>query len=93
MGEEKRYKVYFIYDVHDHALKFPLQAEVERNGDGSYIVTNIRLRSEKEGSLLPPVQLKKINGVWIFADNGKESNLSKSIGMEIDEHQIKKHEQ
>jgi hypothetical protein len=87
MAEQKRYNVYFIYDVHDHALKFPLQAEVEHNADGSYTVTNIRLRSEKEGSLLPPVQLKKINGVWIFADNGKESNLSKSIGMEIDEHE------
>jgi hypothetical protein len=87
MEEQKRFKVHFDYDVHDHALKFALQAEVQHNGKGLYTVTNIRLRSSKEGSLLPPVQLKKINGVWVFEDNEKESNLSQSIGKEIDEHE------
>ncbi|HXB09909.1 MAG TPA: hypothetical protein VNW04_22450 [Puia sp.] len=78
------YIVFFTYDVQDHALKFPLKAEVECIVPGVYTVTNIRPELQDEGSLLPPIRIRKENGSWIFVDNGQESNLSASIGRAID---------
>lgn len=78
------YTIFFTYDVQDHALEFHLQAEIECVAPGIYTVTNIRLQVQDEGSLLPPIRLKKENGVWIFVDSGQESNLSATIGRAID---------
>jgi hypothetical protein len=87
MEEQKRYTVNFIYDVQDHALKFPLQAEVKSNDGGIYTVENIRLQSDERGCLLPPLQLQKVDWKWIFVDNGKESELSSAIGKAIEAHE------
>jgi hypothetical protein len=70
--------------VQDHALKFPLKAEVEYVTSGIYTITNIRGDSQDEGALLPPIQLRKEDGVWISVDNGQESNLSATIGQAIE---------
>lgn len=78
------YIVFFTYDVQDHNLKFPLKAEVDCSVPGIYTITNIRPESQDEGALLPPIRLKKENGVWIFVDNGQESNLTATIGRAID---------
>jgi hypothetical protein len=78
------YTIFFTYDVQDHALQFPLQAEVECSVPGIYTITDIRPEAQDEGSLLPPIRLKKEDGVWIFLDNGQESNLSTTIGRAID---------
>jgi hypothetical protein len=77
--------VFFTYDVQDHALRFPLKAEVERTGPGIYTISNIRPQAQEEGSLLPPIRLMKEHGKWIFLDNGQESNLSATIGRAIEE--------
>lgn len=79
------YTIFFTYDVKDHDLKFPLQADVECAVPGVYTVTNIRPDSQEDGSLLPPIRLKKQNGIWIFVDNGQKSNLSATIGQAIDD--------
>ena len=84
MEKHAPYIILFTYDVQDHALKFPLKAEVEYVTSGIYTITNIRAESQDEGSLLPPIQLRKENGVWIFVDNGQESNLSATIGQAIE---------
>ncbi|HLZ87152.1 MAG TPA: hypothetical protein VKQ52_07930 [Puia sp.] len=78
--------IFFIYDVRDHALKFSLKAEVVCNDAGVYTVSNIRPESsDNDGVLLPPIQLKKENGGWIFLDNGQESILSNTIGRAIED--------
>jgi len=76
--------VFFTYDVQDHGLQFPLKAEVECTAAGIYTVTDIRPESQQEGSLLPPIRIKKENGEWIFVDNGQPSNLSSTIGRAIE---------
>ena len=76
--------VFFTYDVQDHGLQFPLKAEVKCTAPGVYTITNIRPESQEEGSLLPPIRIKKENGVWIFLDNGQASNLSGTIGRAIE---------
>jgi len=84
MEGNKAYIIFFTYDVQDHNLKFPLQADVECTAPGIFTITNIRAESQEEGSLLPPVRIKKENGVWLFVDNGQESNLSSTIGQAIE---------
>jgi len=84
MERNAAHTIYFIYDVQDHHLQFPLKAVVECTASGIYTVTNIRPELQDEGSLLPPIQIKKENGVWIFLDNGQESNLSRTIGRAIE---------
>ncbi len=84
MAGNTPYTIYFTYDVEDHALKFSLKAEVECASPGIYTITNIRPESQDDGSLLPPIRLKKENGVWIFLDNGQDSNLSATIGRAIE---------
>ena len=85
MEGDQPYIILFTYDANDHALKFPLKAEVKCSIPGVYTITNIRQVEQNEGSLLPPIRLKKSNGTWVFLDNGKESNLSVAIGRAIDE--------
>jgi hypothetical protein len=84
MEGNKPYIIFFTYDVQDHRLTFPLTAEVECTVPGIYTISNIRPESQDEGALLPPIQLKKENGAWLFVDNAQESNLSNSIGRAIE---------
>ena len=83
--ENQKRTISFVYDVHDHSLKFPLKAAVERTGTDIYTITDIRLDNQENGSLLPPIQLVKKDGHWVFLDNNKESNLSTTIGQAIDQ--------
>jgi hypothetical protein len=85
MEKQNSYTVYFTYDVNDHSLKFPLQAEVECAASDVYIVTNIRQEGHHDGSLLPSIRLGKDNGVWIFLDTKTASLLSAAIGAAIDD--------
>lgn len=84
MEDNKPYIIFFTYDVQDHDLKFALKAEVECAVPGIYTITNIRPEAQEEGSLLPPIRIRKENGVWLFVDNGQESNLSATIGQAIE---------
>ncbi|HEV2478632.1 MAG TPA: hypothetical protein VGS79_03175 [Puia sp.] len=85
MEDQQYHTIHFVYDVHDHSLKFPMKADVQCTAPGIYTVTNIRLSSEDEGSLLPPMQLGKKNGQWLILDNNQQSNLGTTIGNAIDE--------
>lgn len=88
MENQQYHTISFVYDVHDHSLKFPLKADVLCTAPGIYTITNIRPSNQDNGSLLPPIQLAKKEGHWIFLDNNKESNLSTTIGQAIDERGI-----
>jgi hypothetical protein len=84
MERNVAHTIFFTYDVQDHHLQFPLKAVVRCSAPGVYTITDIRPESQDEGSLLPPIQLKKEGGIWIFLDNGQESNLSRTIGQAIE---------
>jgi hypothetical protein len=87
MAKQLSYTVYFTYDVNDHSLKFPLRAEVEAIASGVYHITDIRQEGHGEGSLLPPIRLRKENGVWLFVDTETASRLSAAIGEAIDSYE------
>jgi hypothetical protein len=84
MDSQSLHTINFVYDVHDHALKFPLKAEVEQISPGVFEISNIRPDSQDHGALLPPIQLTRKDNKWIFVGNGQESNLSLTIGQAID---------
>jgi hypothetical protein len=84
MAEKKSHTVYFMYDVNDHSLKFPLSADVESEASGVYTITNIRQDGQHQGSLLPPIRLRKDGEVWVFVDTETASRLSAAIGSAID---------
>ena len=84
MEGNEAHTVFFMYNVQDHGLQFPLKAQVECTAPGVYTITDIRPESQDEGSLLPPISIQKLNGAWIFLDNGQESNLSATIGRAIE---------
>lgn len=85
MAEQNSYTVSFTYDANDHSLNFPLKADVEHAAAGVYVITNIRQESNGDGSLLPPIRLRKEDGVWVFVDTETASRLSAVIGAAIDE--------
>jgi hypothetical protein len=87
MSKQVSYTVYFTYDVNDHSLKFPLQAEVKGGSSGVYHITDIRQEGQGDGSLLPPIRLRKENGVWLFVDTETASRLSAAIGEAIDRYE------
>lgn len=87
MVKQLSYTVYFMYDVNDHSLKFPLQAGVEAAASGLYHITNIRLEGQGDGALLPPIRLRRENGVWLFMDTETASRLSAAIGEAIDRYE------
>ncbi|HWB94781.1 MAG TPA: hypothetical protein VG605_23155 [Puia sp.] len=88
MENQKHHTISFTYDVHDHSLKFPLKADVLCTAPGVYTITNIRPNNHDTGELLPPIQLAKKDGRWVFLDTNQESNLSSTIGQVIDERGI-----
>lgn len=91
MENQKHHTIEFLYDVHDHSLKFPLKADVQCTAPGVYLVTNIQLNNQDKGNsaLLPPMQLTKKEGRWIFLGNhNQESNLSRIIGQTVEERGI-----
>jgi hypothetical protein len=75
-----------MYDAIDHALHFPLKADVENTATDVYLITNIRQDCKGDGSLLPPIRLRKEDGVWVFVETESASRLSTLIGAAIDEH-------
>jgi len=91
MAEKKFYTIYFMYDVIDHSLRFPMRAEVEGADTGVYTITNIRQDGEHEGNgqhdggLLPPIKVQKEGGVWKILDMETTSRLSAAIGAAIDD--------
>ena len=50
-----------------------------------YVVSNFRTSHQKEGSILPSMQIRKKKGQWVHLDTGKTTQLSEVVGKAIDE--------
>jgi hypothetical protein len=66
------------------SVEVQLKGTIEHS-DGEYLIKDIRPAHKDNGSLLPPVKLKKVEGVWVHSDSLKSSNLSTAIGKALDE--------
>ena len=65
------------------SVEVELKGSIE-SSDGIYVIKDIRPAHKEAGSLLPPVKLKKVKGVWVHSDSLKPSNLSVAIGKALD---------
>jgi hypothetical protein len=68
------------------ALTVHLSAEIEMISGSTFLVSNIRRMASDESPLLPELKLIKDNGKWEHSETGKESNISKALGVAIDRH-------
>jgi hypothetical protein len=65
-------------------IEVMLNGRVDVIAKGTYIVKEIRTARNGTGSVLPPVIIKRKNGVWVHVDSEKETEWSLAIGKAID---------
>jgi hypothetical protein len=80
------YTIAFSFPLADGAVKVLLTAQVEkRPHELFYLVKHFRTHPSQQDSLLPDLIIRKVNGLWVHEESGKESVLSSAIGAAIDE--------
>lgn len=63
-----------------------LTAQVElHHSDPYYVISNFRTAHQKEGSILPPLKIRKKQGKWVHLDTGRPTQLSEVVGKAIDD--------
>jgi hypothetical protein len=80
----KPYSIHFSYEIIEEAIEFPLQANVTLMPNNTYLIGNIRHAGKASGTLLPPLNLMKYQGSWVYVDSKKETALSHTIGKAIE---------
>ena len=84
MDQLQPYTIQFIYEIAEDAIGFLLQASVTVISDSTYFIDDIRLAGKANGSLIPPIKLRKHGGNWIYTDSKKETTLSLAVGHAIE---------
>jgi hypothetical protein len=82
MKHEDKHIIHFSFRLME-SVEVRLKGNMEHL-DGIYSIRDIRAAHKEAGSLLPPVRLKKVEGVWVHSDSLKPSNLSVAIGKALD---------
>lgn len=85
MKHEEKNIIHFSFRLME-SVEVELKGSIE-SSDGIYLIKDIRPAHKEAGSLLPPVKLKKVKGVWVHSDSEKSSNLSIAIGKALDSKQ------
>jgi hypothetical protein len=83
MSQQDRNIIHFVFRLME-SVEVQLKGTFEHPDDGIYFIRDIRPAHKDVGSLLPPVKLKKLEGVWVHSDSLKPSNLSMAIGKALD---------
>lgn len=83
MENQERNIIYFSFRLME-SVEVALKGTIEHS-DGIYLIREIRPAHKDTGSLLPPVTLKRLEGVWVHSDSLKPSNLSMAIGRALEE--------
>lgn len=80
------FTISFTYEILPDTLQVDLSAGIEMIGYDRCVVRDIRRINSNESPLLPQMKLEKRDGRWVHVDNGKESNISRTIGEAIVRH-------
>jgi len=84
----RTYSIAFNFRLDNSNLTIPLNADIEvHHSETFYVVKNFRTPSQEERSILPDVRIKKVNGMWVHCDSGKETTLSEEVGIAIDRYE------
>ena len=80
------YSISFSFAVDAANIRLRLEAEVqEHHSKTYYVVSNFRIPGHGDRTVLPPITIRKENGVWVHKDSGKPTDLSAAAGHAIDE--------
>ena len=82
MKHEEKNIIHFSFRLME-SVEVELKGIIEHS-DGIVLIKDIRPAHKEAGSLLPPVKMKKVKGVWVHSDSLKPSNLSIAIGNALD---------
>jgi hypothetical protein len=84
----RTYTIAFNFRLDQSNLTIPLTVDIEEHhSETFYVIKNFRTKSQKERSILPDVRIKKVNGMWVHCDSGKETTLSIEVGQAIDKYE------
>ena len=84
----RTYTIAFNFRLDNSNLTISLTADIEEHhSDTYYVIKNFRTQSQKERSVLPDVRIKKVKGMWVHCDSGKETALSMEVGNAIDKYE------
>ncbi|MHA4811528.1 hypothetical protein ACX0G9_25760 [Flavitalea flava] len=79
------FTITFQYALDGSSIIVPLTAEVQGNPESPfYVVQNFHTQHHREGTVLPAVEIKRLEGFWVHRDSEKESLISQAIGLAID---------
>ena len=86
--KERTYSIAFTFRLDNSNLIIPITADIEvHHSDTYYVIKNFRTQSHQKRSILPDVSIKKVNGVWVHCDSGKETTISMEVGTAIDKYE------
>ena len=85
---KENYVISFNCKLEHTSLVIQLMAEVElHHSKKYYVIKNFRTARNSSRTVLPNIEIKKLNGAWVHCDSEKESNLSMDVGAQIDAHE------
>ncbi len=83
----EKFSIDFPFQVENGALVISITADVEPDPlNQVYHITNFRLRSSLNKSVLPDVHIKHWHDRWVHVDSEKETYLSIQVGVAIEAH-------
>lgn len=77
--------VRFTFLIDPAKLKVNLEADVILHQTYTYfVVSNFRMPGHANGAVLPDIEIRKKDGIWVHIDSGKETDLSRAVGQAIE---------
>lgn len=77
--------IQFNFSLDKGRLEVLLEADVQYDDLGvSYRIKNFRVPGSSSISILPEIQIKKIDGHWVHSDSGWQTELSETVGKALD---------
>ena len=85
----EKYNIEVLYTLDDAQLTLPLSAAVEVHASPQkyYLVRDFQTPGRTGESILPAVELVRVDSHWVHLDSRKESALSVAIGRMIERHE------
>jgi hypothetical protein len=85
---KQKFTIAFDYQLENSPVHLPLEAEVEQHHSETwYLVKGLRVANRPGGTVLPDMQIRRMNGKWVHKDSEKETNLSVIAGDAIDRYE------
>jgi hypothetical protein len=79
------YTVRFEFPVDAARLNVILEADVqEHHSETYYVISNFRKPGHGNRPALPPIQIRRQEGVWVHTDSGQATDLSTAVGKAIE---------